>query len=396
MDDISQNSSIASARAQGRGTLPMADWDRAPWNRWSFQHIDEMLPTQRIWRGAGPASSLVDDTQDILSLPFAHDGAEEKLGDFFDTVETDGLLILHRGKVVVERYYNGMQRQTLHLSQSVGKSVAGAVAGVLVGQGVIDPEAPLTEYLPELAATAYKGATLRHVLDMTTGVAFNEDYTSLNSHMAQMDVACGWKSYGEPDWPKTMWDLILSLKEQERPHGAEFHYRSIETDVLAFAMQAATGQSIGDLISQHVWQPMGAEEDATLTLDSAGYGLACGGFNATLRDYARFAHIYASGGRANGRQVVPEAWIADTQAGNHSRFTAQYKHVLPHGAYRNQFWVERAGGPVLLARGVFGQMLFIDPQADFVGVVLSSWPDFLNPELTRKTLSAMRAIRAVL
>lgn len=396
MNEINRNSTLASDRAQGRGLLPMADWDRGPWNRWSFQHIGEILPTQRIWRGPGPASPLVDDSQDILALPFAHDGKEEKLGDHFAAVETDGLLVLHRGKVIVERYYNGMQRQTLHLSQSVGKSVAGAVAGVLVGKGVLDPEAPLVEYLPELKSTAYADARLRHVLDMTSGVVFNEDYTALDSHMAQMDVACGWKSYGEPHWPKTMWDLILSLKEQERPHGAEFHYRSIETDVLAFAMQAATGQSIADLISEHIWQPMGAEEDASLTLDSAGYGLACGGFNASLRDYARFANLYASNGRANGRQVVPSEWIADTRNGDASRFSQEYRHVLPEGAYRNQFWVERAGGPVLLARGVFGQMLFIDTETEFVGTVLSSWPDFVNPELTRKTLSAMRAIRAVL
>ena len=396
MDQSRQISNLASARAQGRATLPMDDWDRGPWNRWTFQHIGEILPTQRVWRGPGPVSPLPDDTQDILSLPFAHDGTEEKLGDYFSSMETDGLLVLHRGKVIVERYDNDMERNTLHLSQSVGKSVAGAVAGVLVGQGVIDPDAPITHYLPELEATAYKGATLRHVLDMTSGVVFNEDYTAPDSHMAQMDVACGWKTYGAPDWPKTMWDLILSLKEQERPHGAEFHYRSIETDVLSFAMQAATGLSIADLISQHIWQPMGAEEDASLTLDPAGYGLACGGFNASLRDYARFAHIYASGGRANGRQVVPPAWIADTQKADASRFTEGYRHVLPHGAYRNQFWVERAGGPVMLARGVFGQMLFIDPEADFVGVVLSSWADFVNPERTRKTLSAMRAIRAVL
>ena len=395
-DKSPSQSSLVSARALGRGMIPHADWDRGPWNRWTFQHVAEMVPTERVWRGKGHASPMPDDHQDILALPFAFEQQQEKLGDFFGSIETDGLLVMHRGKVVVERYYNGMQQNTLHLSQSVAKSVTGAAAGVLVHRGLIDPDAPLSSYLPELSACAYGDATVRHVLDMTSGVRFSEDYTAVDSEMAKLDVACGWKNYGEPDWPKTVWDLILQLKAKEAEHGASFRYRSIETDVLAFALQAVTGKSLAAIISETIWAPMGAEEDAQLTVDSAGYGLGCGGFNATLRDYARFAHIYASDGRANGRQVVPSAWIADTQAGRHEDFGADYRHVLPKGAYRNAFWVEEAGKPVLMARGVFGQLLYIDPESEFVGVVLSSWPDFVNPERTRKTLAAMRAMRAML
>lgn len=395
-DSSPSQSSIAAARALGRADIPNADWDRGPWNRWTFQHVAEILPTQRVWRGKGHASPMIEDHQNILDLPFAFEQRQEKLGDFFASVETDGLLVMHRGKVVVERYYNGMHQNTLHLSQSVAKSVTAAAAGVLVGRGLIDPDAPLSTYVPELMACAYADATVRNVLDMTSGVLFSEEYTAMDSEIAKLDVACGWKSYGEPDWPKTVWELILSLKRKECEHGASFRYRSIETDVLAFVMQAVTGKSLADIISETIWAPMGAEEDAQLTLDPGGYGLACGGFNATLRDYARFAQIYASNGRANGRQVLPSTWIADTQAGKGEDFGEDYRHVLPHGAYRNAFWIEQVGKPVLMARGVFGQLLYIDPDAEFVGVVLSSWPDFVNPERTRKTLAAMRAMRAML
>lgn len=387
---------IASGRALGRTMVPHADWDRGPWNRWTFQHVGEMVPTERVWRGKGPVSPLIDDRQNILALPFAFEQQQQTLEDFFASMETDGLMIMHRGKVVVERYYNGMRQNTLHLSQSVAKSVTGAAAGVLIARGLIDPETPLAFYLPELGDCAYGDAKVRHVLDMTSGVRFSEDYTAIDSEMAKLDVACGWKNYGAPDWPKTVWDLILSLKDKDSEHGVSFRYRSIETDVLAFVMQAVTGQSIASIISETIWVPMGAEEDALLTVDPAGYGLACGGFNATLRDYARFAQIYASNGRANGRQVVPASWIADTQAGHGDDFGSDYRHVLPEGAYRNAFWVEQTGKPVLIARGVFGQMLYIDPEAEFVGVVLSSWPDFVDPERTRKTLSAMWAMRAML
>jgi CubicO group peptidase (beta-lactamase class C family) len=374
----------------------MDDWDRGPWNRWTYQHVAEILPTERVWRGKGHSSPMPEDHQDILSLPFAFEQQQEKLEDFFAGLETDGLLIMHRGKVVVERYYNGMRQNTLHLSQSVGKSVTGAAAGVLIGRGLLDPSAPLSQYLPDLATCAYGDATVRNLLDMTSGVRFSEEYTALDSEMAKLDVACGWKSYGGSDWPRTVWELILGLKDKEREHGALFQYRSIETDVLAFVMQSITGKSLAEIISETVWHPMGAEEDARLTLDPGGYGLASGGFNATLRDYARFAQIYASDGRANGRQVVPSQWVADTRAGRGEDFTADYRHVLPNGAYRNQFWIEEVGKPVLLGRGVFGQMLYIDPEAEFVGVVLSSWPDFVAPDRTRKTIAAMRAMRAML
>lgn len=396
MENRDFDGEFAARRSQGRGTLPMDDWDRGPWNRWTFQHIGEIVPAERVWRGGSGPSPLAQAPQDVFSLPFASEKDGETIGQFFDSVETDGLIVLSGGKIIAERYYNGMQKQTLHLSQSVAKSVTGAAAGVLVGRGVLDPDAPLTDYLPELHKTAYAGATVRNVLDMTSGVRFVEDYTAMDSHMAKMDVACGWKSYGQPDWPKDMWSLILSLTEKEAEHGESFRYRSIETDVLAFAMQAAAGKSIAQIMSETIWAPMGAEEDGLLTVDSAGYGLACGGFNATLRDYARFAALYAHDGYGNGRQIVPSSWIADTQAGKNSLFGAEYRYVLPRGAYRNAFWVEKEGAPVLMARGVFGQLLYMDPDADFVAVVLSSWPDFVNPDRTRKTLSALRAIRAAL
>lgn len=387
---------LPDRRAQGRGNLPMDDWDRAPWNRWTFQHIGEIVPSERVWRGNAGSSPLPSALQDVWALPLVEEADSGTVGQFFDSLETDGLIILSGGKVIAERYFNGMKPQTLHLSQSVAKSVTGAAAGVLVGRGLLDPEAPLTDYLPELGKTAYAGATVRNVLDMTSGVRFVEDYTALDSHMAMMDVACGWKSYSQPGWPEDMWSLILTLTEKEAEHGESFRYRSIETDVLAFAMQAAAGKSIAEIISDEIWAPMGAEEDGLLTVDRAGYGLACGGFNATLRDYARFASLYAHDGLGNGRQIVPASWIADTQAGKNSLFGAEYRYVLPRGAYRNAFWVEREGAPVVMARGVFGQLLYIDPEADFVAVVLSSWPDFVNADRTKRTLSVLRAIRAAL
>lgn len=389
--------SFRDPTAPGNPVIPRQEWDRAPWNRWTFQHVREMLPTAQVWRGAGPASPLPVDLRDIDAIAFTAEGQAHTVASFLETSYADGLLVLHRGKVVAERYLNGMTPHSQHLSQSVAKSVVGTVAGILIGRGIVDPAAPLTYYLPELEVTAYRGATVQHVLDMTSGVVFDETYTALDSHMAQLDAASGWKDRWNPDWPSHVWDLILSLKDLECPHGASFRYRSIETDVLSFVLQRAAATPLAALVSRELWAPMGAEEDACFTVDAAGYALGDGGFNATLRDYARFALLHLRGGEIDGRRIVPAEWIGGTRFGaDPTLFGGIYHDVLPAGAYHNQFWIEDTVRGAYMARGVFGQLIYIDPVADFAAVVLSSWPEFVSTVRTRTALTAVRAIREAL
>lgn len=128
--------------APGNSLIPRQDWDRAPWNRWTFQHVRDLLPTTPVLRGAGPASILPTDLQDVDAISFAAEGQTHTIGSFLDTSYADGLLVLHGGKIVAESYLNGMTPHTQHLSQSVAKSVVGTVAGILIGRGVVDPVAP--------------------------------------------------------------------------------------------------------------------------------------------------------------------------------------------------------------------------------------------------------------
>jgi CubicO group peptidase (beta-lactamase class C family) len=375
--------------------IPHDDWDRGPWNRYSFQHVRDFVPTVPVPAAAAPGPWSIE-LQDLGPVAFETDGARTTVARFLDTSYTDGYLVAQRGRIVMEEYRNGMSAGTPHLTQSVSKSVTGTVAGILLGQGRLQLQVPLTHYLPELEATAYRGATLQHLLDMTSGVYWDENYTALDSHAAMMDVAAGWKARKHPAWPANMWELVLALRESRAAHGARFDYRSIETDVLAFAMERATGLRLAALVSRELWAPMGAATDAYFTVDPTGFACACGGFNATLRDLARFAQLYVTGGTAAGRQLVPEAWIRATRAGNPALFQGAYREVLPNGAYHNQFWIEDGVRRVLLARGVFGQLIFIDPEAEFVAVKLSSWPEFVNPARTRAALAAARAIRDAL
>ena len=372
------------------------DWDRPPWNRWAFQNIRQILPTAEVWRGHGPVRILPRDDHDLDGLPVAGvDGNATTLAGFLDETYTDGFLVLKDGAIVYERYFNGMGGRSLHLSQSVGKSFTAAVAGLLAGRGVIQVDAPITDYLPELDDTAYRGATVQHLLDMASGVHFDETYTDPYSDVGQMDVASGWKPV-PPDarssfrWPHHVFEQILGLDKVDRPHGESFAYRSVETDVLAFCLERASGRRLPQLLSEEIWQPAGMEESGCWTVDPAGYALASGGLNAALRDYGRFGLLYLEGG------VVPSAWIEATRNGNHAIFGEPYTATLPEGAYKNQWWIEDPRTRSIMARGVFGQLIHVNWDDKMVVVKLSSWPDFLNPIFSNATLAAIHIIAGAL
>lgn len=207
-----------------------------------------------------------------------------------------------------------------------------------------------------------------HVLDMISGVPFDETYTALDSGMSQLDVASRWKDRCNPSRLHVC-DLILSLKDLECPHGAFFRYRSIETDLLSCVLQRAATAALGKLASRELW-PMGAEEDAYFTVDAAAMPLCLGRRRiATLRDYARFALLHLRGGEIDGRRIVPADWIAGTRFGaDPALFGGIFQKILPAVAYHNQFWIEDTTRGVYMARGVFGQLIYIGPVADLAAI----------------------------
>ncbi len=366
------------------------NWDRPPQNRWSFHHIREILPTVEVWRGRGPmrefprAELPLDDL-----LVFKSSSLTQHLAETY----TDGFLVIKNGTIVFERYYGGMTERSLHLSQSVAKSFVGMLTGIVVGGGLLDVSRPIADYMPELAETGWIGATVQQVLDMTSGVRFSEAYTDPFSDVGQTDVASGWKPPPEGSdpkfkWPSHVWEQILGLRDTTRPHGMAFEYRSIETDVLALCLERVTGRRLPQLLSEELWQKLGAEESACFTVDPAGYALADGGFNACLRDYGRFGQLILEGGRG----IIPSSWIEDTRNGNHQMFGGSYSETLPGGAYHNQFWIEDAKSRSLMARGVFGQWIYINWDDNIVIVKLSSFPDFINSAYEVASLHAAHVI----
>jgi CubicO group peptidase (beta-lactamase class C family) len=292
---------------------------------------------------------------------------------------TDGFLVMHKGKVLTEQYFNGMDRSTLHLIMSCSKSITSTVVGIYVDAGVLDPAAHLTHYLPELAGSGMAGATLQQALDMQVGVKFDEDYDDLDGDWRHCEIATGWR---EPapgyDGPRDQLSYAQTLTEKVAEHGTVFHYQSILTDVIGCCLERATGRAFSELVAEHIWTPMGAEQDLVSIIDSAGIMVFEGGFNICLRDFARFGLMITQSGQFGGKQLIPENWLQQCRRPAADLIDAfaqsEYADALPGGAYHNQWWVRDANKGVISALGIHGQTLYIDSEKEFVAAKFSSQP----------------------
>ncbi len=384
----------ASRPASG---VTLDNWQTAPQLAWSLQHIEDLFPTAAISRGSGPVQPLPRRLSAVADLPvLLHDGTHSTVGMVMAATHTDGWLVLHRGGLLAEEYPRGMAPETRHLLMSVSKSLVSMVIGALAGNGTLDVGREVSAYVPELARSGYAGATIRQLLDMRSGIAFSEDYLDPSAEVRLLEQAIGWASRSHPGIPDTMYEFLLTLRQKD-PHGGPFEYRSCETDVLGWVCEAAAGIRMPELMSGLLWRRLGAERDATITVDTVGAGMFDGGISAVLRDLARFgAMVLADGTSLTGERVVPATWIADTRTGgpdSRAAFAAcRLDNGMPGGMYRNQFWIPYPGTDVLLCLGIHGQMIYINRPAQLVAVKLSSWP---LPQDAWKYFATMRAFDAV-
>jgi CubicO group peptidase (beta-lactamase class C family) len=259
-------------------------------------------------------------------------------------------------------------------------------------------EDQVTAYVPELSQSGYRGATVRHLLDMRSGIEFSEDYLDPDSEVRQLEQAVGWAPRRAQHVPPTLRGFLLTLR-QAREHGGPYEYRSCETDVLGWVCEAAAGQRFHKLAGELIWSRLGTDFDANIGVDAEGTGLFDGGMSAALCDLARFGVMIAQDGRSlNNHQVVPEAWIEDTFVGgpdSREAFASSPDDSrMPGGMYRNQFWFPSLDRQVLLCLGIHGQMIYVDRATGLVAVKLSSWPTPQDAWKLFSTLAAFDAINA--
>ncbi|WP_342710949.1 serine hydrolase [Bradyrhizobium sp. B124] len=336
--------------------------------RWAWSNIRQLVPTVNVWRGAGPASVLPRADHDIgASASVTMDGRSQTFARMLEESYADGIAVLHRGKLIYERYFGALRPHKPHIAMSVTKSFTGVLAGTLVAEGKIDPQAPVTDYVPELKASAFGDARVHEVMDMTTGLKYTEVYTDKNSDVWGLRRANGMAPIPAGyEGATNIFDFLCAQRKQGE-HGKAFAYKTVNTDVLAFICRRASGMTLSDLLSEKVWAPMGAEEDAHYHVDRIGTESGGGGLSTTLRDLARFGETIRNHGRFNGRQIVPSTVVEDiARGGDPEKFKPAGYTTLPGASYRNQWWVTHNAHGAYMARGVHGQGIYIDPKAEMV------------------------------
>ena len=368
--------SITVAEESGRPeNLTLESFQFGPTNRWAFSHMREVIPTVNIPRD--PTQFLVLKNSENLVTDFSvkFQGRQQSIDNIAGQQYIDGLLILKDGDIVFEQYYGHLQPELPHLMNSVSKSVVALVAGKLAAEGVIDLSKPVSHYVPELAKSGYAPDSLQTVLDMRDGSDYSEDYPDFTTTFRLQDCAIGWTdaNYCPDDGPTGLYEFLPTVGRDASKLG-KFSYRSGSTNVIGWVLEAATGQPLAELISEHIWQPMGAEFDANITVDKGGFVLADHGMSSTLRDLTRLGLLVLNDGKALGNEVIPAPFIQDIleQQGD-----PNWPYPAPEGdtpSYRSFWWGEGNSGGDVSGYGIHGQFVRVVPEDKLVITLYSTWP----------------------
>lgn len=344
-------------------------------------------------------NSVRDLTQEfdygIDSVEFSPLGGGKPLtwNEAFDTNYTDGVLVLHHGRIVYERYAGCLDEDTLHGAMSVTKSLTGLIGETLVAQGLLDEDARVGELIPDLSSSAFGDATVRQVLEMTTALDYSEDYSDPDADVWAYGLAGS--PLAPPDdynGPRSYFAFLETVKKAGE-HGDAFGYRTINSDALGWIIARTTGKSVAEWLSDNIWTQIGTERESFYTVDSLGTPFAGGGFNATLRDLGRFGQLVLNNGSIDGRQIIPSEAIARIRQGGDKQAFAEAGYSSLNGwSYRGMWWVSHDEHGAFAARGVHGQTIWVDPLADMVIVRFASNPIAGNAANDPTSLPAYRAV----
>ena len=369
--EVEQISTAPEEPTDWNAPLPQPD-AKATYFAWTpeeqligYRNMEKIFPARRV--AADRASQPLPTTGEPLEVVYEQDGETWTTDRFMESSNAVGVLVLHRGQIVLERYRQGYDATQRWVSFSVAKSVTSTLVGAAIRDGAITSlDDPVTRYLPELIGSAYDGVTIHQLLTMTTGVAWNEDYEDPDSDVARIKV--------EPSVDgKDPIVAYMSRVTRETEPGARHQYNTGETHLTGSLVRAATGKHLADYLSEKIWMPLGMELDAywLLTTGEAEQAGCC--LSASLRDFARFGQFFMNGGTIGGTSVLPEGWVEMATAA-----TEQSRVIEEEGSesgYGFMWWI--LGGGTYNAAGIFGQQIYLNPGLDLVVVIQSAWPTAL-------------------
>lgn len=365
--------------------------------RYSVAHMRQFMPTVNVSRGIKKAPipfeyNLDKNIDSLTFVPWDSDKAmtwEASLGKNY----TDGILILHQGKIVYEKYFAALTEVGKHAAMSVTKSFTGTLGAMLAAEGLLDENKTVVEYVPELKNSGFADATVRQVMDMTTALKFSEDYADPKAEIWKYAAA------GSPlpkpkdyDGPVGYFEYLQTVQKDGK-HGEAFGYKSINADALGWIVSKVTGKSVAQLLSEKIWQKLGMEQDGYYSVDELGTPSAAGGFNAGLRDLGRFGELIRQRGNWRGEKIIPQSVIKDIQqGGSKEAFAKSGYDKLAGFSYRNQWWITNNADGAFAARGIHGQTIYIDPKAQMAIVRLASHPVAANSANDPYSLPAYQAV----
>lgn len=388
-----------------RGSPPPADrilhvadgsFFQFPALRWSVSHMREFMPTINVSRGLTDAQSFSKNLkEEIDELMFNPLGSDVKMSfkEALQKVYADGVLVMHHGEIVYEEYFGSLSEDGQHAAMSVTKSFTGTLGAILAAEGSIDTNKLVSFYIPELSTSAFGDATVRQVMDMTTALQFSEDYADPNAEIWAYSAA------GNPlpkpkgyEGPKSYYEYLMTVKKNG-VHGDAFGYKTVNSDVLGWIISRVTGKTVAEVLSDRIWRKIGAEQDAYYSVDGIGTPFAGGGLSLGLRDLARFGQLFLTDGLANGQQVIPKAAIDDIKKGGSKKAFEKANYSLLKGwTYRDMWWITHNEHGAFSARGVHGQVIYVDPKADMVIVRFASHPVAGNAANDPYSLPAYQAL----
>jgi CubicO group peptidase (beta-lactamase class C family) len=331
----------------------------------TLRNLDRLFPTSTVAASAHP-HPFEQSPQQIHQVKFTADSKVYDLFDYLALNRVSGMLILKHGKIAYETYQYGGSQETRWASMSVAKSITSTLIGAAVNDGYIESiDDPVTKYVPRLVGSAYDGVSIRNVLMMSSGVAWNETYTDPNSdrrHLLEAQIS---------QKPGSTMDLMAKLSRAAEPE-TKNNYSTGETQVVGEILHGAVKRPLAQYLSEKIWSPYGMEADAKWWLDSPdGVEIAGSGLSATLRDFGRFGQFFLDNGVVNGRSILPDGWVAE----------ASSPKVLKGGAeldYGYLWWIAHTApsraDKAFYAAGIFGQYIYIDPKARVVIVTTSAEP----------------------
>ncbi|MEM0978302.1 MAG: serine hydrolase [Pseudomonadota bacterium] len=380
-------------------TQPDSNYFSFPKLRWSVCHLREFLPTEAISRGIGAPVPLpyaegrdaIEAEIDALSFTVMNSSDTMTWEESLFANYTDGMLILHKGEIVYERYFGCLEETGKHAAMSMTKSITGLLAEIMVQEGALDDSLLVSDMIPSIGESAFASATVREVMDMTTGVQYSEDYSDPNADVWLYTAAASpLPKAADYDGPDGYWEYLQQV-QPDGNHGDAFHYKTVNSDMLGWIISTVAQKSVTELAADRLWTKMGAELEAEMTVDGKGVPFAGGGLTAGLRDLGRIGMLMLQGGEINGERVFPaEVVTAISSGGDPSKFGGF--GTIPNGSYTSQWWVFHNDHGAYAARGVHGQTIYVDPTAEMVLVRFASFPQAQNGFIDPTSLPAYQAV----